>query len=573
MNAMLTFLSLFLMLVPQGKVTGSIVPHAFLPLYQASADFSSGEPARALARLQPLLAPLIPDEEGNTPAEGPERKAARMLLAVHQICSGHWDRGRTFWNALDSGEQLQLAGILLGRRVISLKPAIPNDLLWIQVDGILGVYTTCSAPGLLFFADHVHTQSNSLDVKQALFEWIPSLFTGQDTFSPEHYKGIGAYFVHATRRLRHHWLSEPFSETDLEAYQKSFTALNLSHPYPSGTPWRISALVPLTGNWSPLGLQMLQALAAVREEIPALEILVHNTNSSPAIALSLLQEEVLLKDRPLAVILPPDPESARMVLEAKSGMLFFSAADGTDMDGFSNVFFAQTPRRARVAALVRSGIDQGARKFGILHPKTSAGRELADEAVANVKRLGGTVVFHVAYDPNKLPEKLNLPKLAEVQAVLIPDAAVRVAGLARRLAAAGAFPGPLTERGKGVLLLATAEALSPSVVSGNARYFSGATFAPGFYADAPDPEFTRLVEHFTRMKSTMVLSVAAETYWWIRSLPQVAVRSAGSRLLLREAITRWNLGPGRGDLFDSGGRIRKPPRLYRFTSGRMTLLP
>jgi len=570
---MLWIFACLLFATPQGTVTGSVVPPAYLPLYQAAADFSSGLEMLAFKRLSPVLEPAPIPPDGTLPADPPQRQAARMLLAVHHACTGKIDRARVVFDVFTTDEKDHLAATFLGKRVISIRPGLTGDEFWGQIDGMLGVYTRCLPDGLLFFADHLHASpAATAAVKQALFEWLPSLFTGDRLPDPAAYSGIAAYFVLATKRLRHHWLSEPFSDAELETFTQLTTRYNLQHPYPSGTPWRISALVPVTGAWSPLGLQMLQALAAARAEIPALEILVHNTNSSPGTALALLQEEILLKDRPLAVILPPDPESARLVLSAGADLLFFSASDGQDLPTPPNAFFAAPSRRARVEALIQQAIAEKATRLGVLVPNTPAGRELAAAAAAFITKHRGTVVFSSTYDPAKIPAKLSLPNLASAQGVVLPDAAERVVALARRLAVAGAFPAPMNAQGKGFLLLATAEALSPAIVAQNARYLAGALFAPGFYSDAPDPEFNTMSAFFARQKTPVVLSAASETYWWVKSLPLPAVRSAGSRALLREAVAAWNQGPGLGRIFSSDGRTQRRPRLYRFTSGQMTLV-
>jgi len=565
---------------PQGIVTGAVVPPAYLPLYQAAADFSAGQDVLAFAHLQPLLAPLTPGPDGALPAEPPERAAARMLLAVHHACNSRLDRARGFWGAFSTTDQDRLAAVFLGKRVIALRSSPAGgaggtaaDPLWSQVDGVLGVYTRCAPAGLLFFADHLHTSPDaSAAVRQALVEWLPSLFTGDPVPDPAAYTGIAAYFALAAKRLRHHWLSEPFSDAEIEQFEKLAARYGFHHPYASGTPWRVSALVPLTGAWSPLGLQMIQALAAARAELPALEILVHNTQSSPAVALQLLQEEILLKDRPLVVILPPDPDSAKVVLAAGADALFLSPGDGAELPALPNAFFAAPTRRARVEALVAQALSQKATRLGVLAPDTPAGRELAAAAAAAITRGRGTVAFSATYDPAKLPAKLSLPNLAAAQGVIIPDAAERVAALARRLAVAGAFPAPLDARGKGFLLLATAEALSPAIVSQHARYLAGAIFAPGYYSGAPDPDFDTMNVYFSRLKAPVVLSAASETYGWVKSLPVAAVRSAGSRALLRELVAGQSLGPGLGRAFDTNGRTLRPPRLYRFAGGQMTKL-
>lgn len=567
---------------PQGTVTGAVVPSAYLPLYQAAADFSAGQDVLAFAHLQPLLAPLTPGPDGALPAEPAERAAARMLLAVHHACGGRLDRARGFWGAFSRTDQDRLAAVFLGKRVIALRPKTDTrpspagdsvEPLWSQVDGVLGVYTRCAPAGLLFFADHLHASPDaSVAVRQALVEWLPSLFTGDSVPDPAAYTGIAAYFALAAKRLRHHWLSEPLTDVEIENFEKLAARYGFHHPYASGTPWRVCALVPLTGAWSPLGLQMIQALASARAELPALEILVHNTQSSPTVALQLLQEEILLKDRPLVVILPPDPDSAKVVLAAGADALFLSPGDGAELPSLPNAFFAAPTRRARVEALVAQALAQKATRLGVLAPDTPAGRELAAAAAAAITRGRGTVAFSATYDPAKLPAKLTLPNLAAAQGVIIPDAAERVAALARRLAVAGAFPAPLDARGKGFLLLATAEALSPTIVSQNARYLAGAVFAPGFYSGAPDPDFDTMNAWFSRLKAPVVLSAASETYGWIKSLPVAAVRSAGSRTLLRELIANWSQGPGLGRAFDATGRTLRRPRLYRFAGGRMTRL-
>ncbi len=559
-----------LLSMPQGTVTGHAVPVSFMPLYRAAADFSAGLENDGMERVRGVLESTGDPQED---PDNPERKAARMLLAVHHACQSRPSRARAFFNAFSDGEKLLLAGIFIGKRLLVARPTLPEEPTWIHVDALLGLYRNCQMPGSLFFADFLYENTTVSDIRSALFEWIFGLFTTGDLPAAEDYSGISAYAIRAIRRLRHHWLNEPLPEPDLNAFLELQSRLGLTHPFPSGTPWRISALVPLSGTWAPLGAQMLQALAALREELPALEILVHNTNSSPGTALSLLQEDILLRDRPLAVLLPPDPDSTRILLQSGARVLFLSSGDGSDLPAHDMVFFAQHTRRKRMEALLSAAFSMKATRIGILHPDTAAGKELARAAGQFIQKNQGILTFSVSYAVDKLPNKLNLPKLQETQVVLIPDAAERVAALSRRLAAAGAFPGPLSDKGKGLLLLATAEALTPAIVSQNVRYFSGAIFAPGFYSGTPDPQFDKLSEFFTRMRSPLVLATAAETWWWLRSLPLMAARSGGLPVILRDHIAGMQLGPGLGNAFDSKGRPLRPVRLYRMERGKMVLYP
>lgn len=550
-------------------VTGSVIPTAYLPLYQAADAFSSGDNERARTLLQPLLEPLEPDDD-----DGPQR-AARMLLAVHQACSGRLTQAGVFFNALSEEERSRTALSLIGRRLVALRTVPDDDAphVWVHADGMLGMYRNCRSEGILFFAEFLYENGNDA-IRKALFEWIPSQLPADSTWSASEFRGIVSYFALVQRRLRHHWLSEPFSDIDIEALDAWMKRLARTHPLHSGTPWRIGALLPLTGPWSSIGMSMLTALSAVQEHIPGLEIVVHNTQSSPEIALSLFHREILLQDRPVAVLLPPDPESQKILLSsANQEVILLGVTDAPDGISLSaGAFFAGSSRRARVEALVARAIMEKATRVGILTPKTPTGRALAAVARAALERFQAKVVFSTTYDPAKLPSSLLIPELKNAQAVIIPDAAERVAALARRLAVAGAFPAPLDARGKGFLLLATAEALTPSIVAGNARYFSGAIFAPGFYSGVPDAEFNSLIAFFARANMATVLESAAETFLWVRQLAPSVIRSRGVPALLHQEIATWNLGPGMGKAFGPNRCSLRPVRLYRFVSGQMIKL-
>ena len=51
-------------------------------------------------------------------------------------------------------------------------------------------------------------------------------------------------------------------------------------------------------------------------------------------------------------------------------------------------------------------------------------------------------------------------------------------------------------RGRAILLLATAEALTPKFLRGSGRYSTGALLAPGFYPDDADPRIGPFVARF-----------------------------------------------------------------------------
>lgn len=498
-----------------------------------------------------------------------------MLLAVHHACTGRIRQARSFWDVLSQEERRRTALSFIGRRLVALRtiPDASAPAVWIHADGMLGMYRDCRPEGILFLADFLY-EEGSTEIRKALFDWIPSQLPLDASFSAEEYRAIVPYFRLVLKRLRHHWLSEPLSDAEIEALDAWMKRLNRTHPLESGTPWRISALVPLSGTWAPVGMSMLGALSAVQEQIPGLEIVVHNTHSSADTALSLLEDEILARDRPLAVLLPPDAESQKAILAAGArNVLFLGITDAPDgVNAAPNAFFAAPSRRARVEALAARAIAEKALRVGILAPDTPTGRDMAAVARAAIEKARGKVVFSRTYDPMKLPAALSIPELKDAQAVLIPDAAERVVALARRLAAAGAFPAPLDARGNGFLLLATAEALTPALVSGNARYLSGAIFAPGFYSGVPDAEFNPLIAYFSRSNQTAVLESAAETFWWVRSLAPAAVRSRGVTVLLHQEIAAWNQGPGLGPVFGPDRRSIRPVRLYRFLSGRMTRL-
>jgi branched-chain amino acid transport system substrate-binding protein len=204
----------------------------------------------------------------------------------------------------------------------------------------------------------------------------------------------------------------------------------------------------------------------------------------------------LAKGRVVAVVGPADREAARAAAERAEAagvpLLSLDVAEGAAAPASPHVFRVVVPVELRAQALARAAIAAGAKEFAILAPDMTYGTRAAKAFRDEVGRLGGTITADVSYAKDSTSFTDPVKKLAKVSfdALFVPDTAARLELIAPQLAVVDLVvkaPGAKKpRRGRGILLLATAEALSPAFLRGSGRYTVGALFAPGFYPDDTD---------------------------------------------------------------------------------------
>ena len=149
---------------------------------------------------------------------------------------------------------------------------------------------------------------------------------------------------------------------------------------------------------------------------------------------------------------------------------------------------------ARVAELARRALKLGVRDFAILGPDSASGKRLREAFRA---RSRGRRQDHRRSDLRRRHDTFSTAvaalKKASFQAVFVPDGADRLELIAPALAFADLWPAPWgaprpaaapgQPRPRHVLLLSTANDLSPRLLQNAGRYVQGALLAPGFFAD------------------------------------------------------------------------------------------
>jgi branched-chain amino acid transport system substrate-binding protein len=170
--------------------------------------------------------------------------------------------------------------------------------------------------------------------------------------------------------------------------------------------------------------------------------------------------------------------------------------------GSPHVFRIVIPVEARARALAKWGHANGIKRFAILAPELGYGTRAAAAFKAEVIALGGEVVAEATYAKDVTAFVGPVGKIAKggFDALFIPDTAARLELVAPQLAVADLLARPLgsskPKRGRNIVVLSTAEALSPKFLRGTGRYTQGAVFAPGFYADEADSVVGDFVSRF-----------------------------------------------------------------------------
>lgn len=208
----------------------------------------------------------------------------------------------------------------------------------------------------------------------------------------------------------------------------------------------------------------------------------------------------------IAVVGPLDREAAEaaFVRAEAIGMPLVSldVPQAPATAGAPHVFRVVVSLEARAQSLARHAYGVGARRFAVLAPEIPYGRRAAQAFQDEVRRLGGEVVTEVTYgkDAKAFVEPVKKLAAADFDALFVPDTAARLELIAPQLAVADlkvqAFLDAKPKRGRGVLLLATAEAITPRFLAGTGRYAVGAILAPGFYADASDAILAPYIARF-----------------------------------------------------------------------------
>jgi ABC-type branched-subunit amino acid transport system substrate-binding protein len=362
----------------------------------------------------------------------------------------------------------------------------------------------------------------------------------------------------------------------------------------AGDPTHLGLVVPLTGKFQPVGeAAMRAALLATGMPAPAtgreapVQLAVRDValdGDQPGRALSELGHD----ESVIGALGAGDRKTEAGTVKAatEEGIPVLSLDDLAPGAATSAFQLVHAPE-ARVAELARRALALGARDFAILGPDTASGKRLRDAFRQAVTSGGGRVSAEAAYPPGATAFTAPVAALKKgtPQAVFVADGAERLELVAPALAFADLWPAPWGKRpgpeagsvgrkgARNVLLLATANDLSPRLLQSAGRYVQGALLAPGFYADASDPAAKSFVDAYRAAYGQEPHATEAYAYDGMNAL-RAAAASGRTRADVLRALATGSFAGLTGTLrFGAEHERVDPPRVYTVDGEDIKLAP
>jgi ABC-type branched-subunit amino acid transport system substrate-binding protein len=345
----------------------------------------------------------------------------------------------------------------------------------------------------------------------------------------------------------------------------------------------IGAVLPLSGTARAVGEAALKGVllganAPSAAGQPRLEVAVRDSGGDPTRSARAVEE--LAREGAIAIVGPierRDTAAAGRAAEAQGvPLIALDVAEGAPAQ--AGVFHALPGPGARAAALAQHAASAGVRDVAVIAPDNGYGHKVAAAFVAAAGRAGLKVVAEERYAPQATTFAKVVARLKgrRFGAVFVPDRAATLELLAPALARAGLWPrGPQAgERGRGILLLATAEGLSPKLLQAAGRYVQGAVLAPGFYADLDDERLATFANAFRDSYGGEPGMFEAFGHDAVRIVRAAIAAGATSRGDLRVRLARGVGFPGAtGEAaFAPDGERADPPLLYAVDGERIRVL-
>ncbi len=383
--------------------------------------------------------------------------------------------------------------------------------------------------------------------------------------------GLVSFRMMARNILKRRMAGDIPDEAMMERFIRFQNRLGLDTPFPDTVPWKVVALLPLSGRYAPLGRQVLFGLLAAGFQGFALTVV--DTHSSPAEALR-QAVRLVLSESPVAVIGPPDRASIRLLaMQVWTRPIIFptSPVQGIPADTGA-LFFSRPSARRRLQALVFRAEKMGARNFCTIAPDTGYGRKMASVFASILEHGSHRVLDEQFYSRSGMPVKFRVP--ARCDAVLVPESGHRLGLVARRIAAGGRFPGPLTVsdvRGRrrrtqrGLIIMSTAEGIVPDDVRKSHRYLQGALLVPGFYAEPAvlSPRERNFLKVLASHGITRVIAPAYEAFMTYTMLHTLVSSNHETGQELLQGLQSVSPAPGEPPMFDSRGHALRSIVVYR----------
>lgn len=348
-----------------------------------------------------------------------------------------------------------------------------------------------------------------------------------------------------------------------------------------GSPRRLGVVLPLTGRRGRAGDLALRGLALATGTFPGIEgergfdVSVQDTASDSARARAAV--DALADEGVIAVVGPIDGDSVDLAaarahalgmplisLNPRGGRRFGPSLP----QGSPFVFHILQSAEDRAEALARHATARGVRSFAILGPDSGYGRAVSQAFAAEVERRGGQVVARATYAPGATSFGDAIRGLGgSFDAVFVPDQGARLELIAPALAAADLVALPVDARaprvGRRILLLSTAEFLSPRYLRSAGRYSEGAVLAPGFYPDRDDPAIGDFVGRYEQAFGKLPTPLDAYAYDAARVVGEAVAAGARTRAELGDFLAAGEVAGLTGTIaFDAVRRRRDDGLLF-----------
>jgi ABC-type branched-subunit amino acid transport system substrate-binding protein len=328
-----------------------------------------------------------------------------------------------------------------------------------------------------------------------------------------------------------------------------------------GDPTRVGLAVPLSGRFQPIGEATLRAAmlatGSLGDSSGALpgagslisQLLIRDTGTDAERAARGIAE--LSRDESVIGILGAGERhaGAAALAEATQDGVPLLALDDQAPGALSSGFQLIHAPEARVAELARRALKLGVRDFAILGPDSASGKRLREAFRKEIKAGGGRVTAESTYvaGVTSFSGAVAALKKSPPQAVFVADSSDRLELIAPALAFADLWPQPwgrpratAAEPGKPrlrhVLLLSTANDLSPKLVQNAGRYVQGAMLSPGFFADDGDDRSRAFVEAYRAAYGQDPHATEAYAYDGVRLLRHLTEGGARTRADVLRAL-------------------------------------
>jgi ABC-type branched-subunit amino acid transport system substrate-binding protein len=324
----------------------------------------------------------------------------------------------------------------------------------------------------------------------------------------------------------------------------------LQHGSSGGDPSHLGLAVPLSGKYQPVGEAAMRA-AMLATGMPAqgpVQLAVRDVGfdaERPGRGLG----ELARDEGVIGVLSAGERKSVAGTIKAagEEGVPLLSLDDSAPGAATTAFQLVHSPE-VRVAELARRALASGARDFALLGPDSVSGKRLRDAFRQAVTAGGGRVSGEATYLPGatSFTAAIAAIKKTPPQAVFVADGAERLELIAPALAFADLWPAPwgkkpAAEPGKpkvrNVLLLATANDLSPRLLQSAGRYVQGALLAPGFFADVSDPASKTFVDAYRAAYGQEPHATEAYAYDGMNALRSAAARGKTRADVLRALQT------------------------------------